>query len=110
MDSEQKSTEGKKTLRFDAAFMDYLSDFYEDEQDDIIKQLIFNDEILPKQDDYTQHLGGRLNNNKVYFILEFINETHYKSPIYLDIEEITLDEYLDLMIKKETLQRDEDGI
>ena len=80
------------------------------ENQDIIKQLIFNDEILPKQDDYTQHLGGRLNNNKVYFILEFINETHYESPIYLDIEEITLDEYLDLMIKKETLQRDEDGI
>lgn len=109
MDLKQKYTEGIKTLRFDLEFMDYLSDFYEDEQDDIIKQLIFNDDILPKENTLHQYLGGRLSNNEVYFIIEFINEHHYESPIYLHIEEVTLDEYLDLMIKKQTLQRDGDN-
>jgi hypothetical protein len=45
MDSEQKSTEEKTTLRFDVVFMDYLSEYTEDKQEDILAQLILNDEI-----------------------------------------------------------------
>jgi hypothetical protein len=109
MDSEQKSTEEKTTLRFDVVFMDYLSEYTEDKQEDILAQLILNDEILPKEDIYPQHVGGRLKNGEEYFIIEYINE-HKDNPIYLDIEGITLDEYLDLMIEKQTLQTYEAGI
>lgn len=109
MDSEQKSTEEKKTLRFDVVFMEYLSNYTDDEQEDILSQLLLNDNLLPKEDVYPQHVGGRLKNGEAYFIIEYINQ-HEENPIYLDIEEITLDEYLDLMIKKETLQTDGTGI
>mgnify|MGYP003146688199 CR=1 FL=1 len=108
MDSEQKSTE-EKILRFDVVFMDYLSEYTEDEQEDILAQLILNDDILPKEEIYPQHVGGRLKSGEMYFIIEYINQ-HEENPIYLDIEEITLDEYLDLMIKKETLQTNEKHI
>lgn len=108
MDSEQKSTEEKKTLRFDVVFMDYLSNYTEDEQEDILSQLLLNDNLLPKEDVYPQHVGGRLKSGEVYFIIEYINQ-HEENPIYLDIEKITLNEYLDLMIKKETLQTDDTG-
>ena len=108
MDSEQKSTEEKKTLRFDVVFMDYLSNYTEDEQEDILSQLLLNDNLLPKEDVYPQHVGGRLKNGEVYFIIEYINQ-HEENPIYLDIEKITLNDYLDLMIKKETLQTNDTG-
>jgi hypothetical protein len=109
MDSEQKSTEAKKTIRFDVEFMEYLSYFNDDEQEEILTQVVDNDDILPELNGLSQYIGGRLENNEVYFELEYIKQVG-EQAIYLDVVEIELDEYLDLIIEKKHYKKNGTGI
>ena len=62
---------------------------------------------LPMMDDYTQILGGVLKLKIPFFFeVEFIHETN-EFPIFIEINEIDSDAYLDYMLDKQILKSNE---
>jgi|TARA_R110000765_G_scaffold133349_2_gene232090 hypothetical protein len=103
MDLEQKYTEGNKTLKFDIHFIEELDIYPEDIQEDVIVQLINHEPYLMSEDGYTQEVGGVVKGAVPFFFeIEYLKQEGERA-VYLNINPINLDDYLDLIIKKQTL-------
>lgn len=60
--------------------------------------------ILPKDDDYTMGVYGVLKEEEVFFELEFMNREG-DCPIFLDIEIVDLETYLDAIDEDITIEQ-----
>ena len=58
--------------------------------------------ILPKDDNFTLGLYGVIRCEDIFFELEFLNKDNEK-PVFLNINYIELDTYLDAVIEKQTI-------
>jgi len=88
----------------DEWFIEKLRDFPFKVGIEIAHQLEDNYDELPEVMGWTQKIGGMcLKREPVYFELEFLNQPT-ETPVFLDINEIDVDEYLDYMIDKNTLK------
>jgi hypothetical protein len=65
----------------------------------------YNFYMLPELDGYSQAVGGVIKGDPPFFFeLEYVREEH-KNIVMLDMEEITLDEYLDYIDNDQTLRQ-----
>ena len=60
--------------------------------------------ILPKDDKFTLGLYGVIRCEDIFFELEFLNKDNEK-PVFLNINYIELDAYLDAVIEKQTIEQ-----
>lgn len=70
----------------------------------------YNFYSLPELEGYSQAVGGVIKGDPPFFFeIEYVKEEG-KNIIMLDIEEITLDEYLDYIDNEQTLRQIDEGI
>lgn len=75
---------------------------------DVARQLDINAKTLPEKDGWTQTFAGVSNIYKqpVFFIIEFLKQTG-EHTLYVDLEEVDSDTYLDYYIQKQILKLNE---
>ena len=72
-----------------------MSNLPQEVSDDILSQIMDNVSDLPTKDAEPQIVCGVVKGDKPFFFeLEYIHEEEY-TPVFLDIEQIELEEYLD---------------
>lgn len=104
MDSKLKSSEDRTYYELDEWFIEKLRDFPMPVGVDIARQLDLNFDDLNEQVGWTQKIGGvSLKKEPVYFEIEFLKQPD-EHPIFVDVNEIEVDDYLDYMIEKNTLK------
>jgi len=87
----------------DGFFIDKLKRFHVGRSLNIIDQIKRAVEDLPKKDSDTQLIAGVVKcQEPMFFEVEFLNEPGY-IPIFIDVVEISCDEYLDHINKKQSL-------
>ena len=103
MELKQKYSGVKKRCRFDEWFIDLLIDLPYDIGIDIMKQIEGKAGDLPIGD-WSQMIGGVSHGEKPYFFqIEYLKTKEKGAIFFLDIEEISCDEYLDYINLKQTL-------
>lgn len=104
MDLKLKSSEDKTYYEVDEWFIEKLRGFPKPVGVDIARQLDLNYDDLKEQVGWTQMIGGvSLKKEPIYFEIEFLKQP-YEHPIFVNINEIEVDDYLDYMIEKNTLK------
>tara|TARA_B100001057_G_scaffold478300_1_gene548552 strand:- start:1581 stop:1964 length:384 start_codon:yes stop_codon:yes gene_type:complete len=103
---EQKYIEVRSRYDFDDWFVAELATCPHQAVNEIINQLEDITIGLPSLDGWTQQVCGVVKVNKknnlkepFFFTLEYLKQ-HDEIPVYLDIQSISCDEYLDCVIKK----------
>lgn len=112
MESKQKYTEAELTLdrskddlRFDDYFIDDLLLLPYEVSMDIMNQLARNHMRLPMKMGWPQLCAGVVKGKNPYFFeIEFLKESLFSGVVFLYIDEITCDEYLDYINKKQQLK------
>jgi len=103
MDLKRKYTEASRTLKFDIYFIEELSIYPEMIQGGVLTQLIEYEEYLTCVSGLNQTVGGVVKGEPPFFFeIEYLKQEGEKA-IYLDIIPLELDDYLDLITKKQTL-------
>ena len=96
MGLKQKYIEDKHIkCKFDDSFIDELITLPYEAALGIMKQVKKNSPQLPEKDNWSQMVGGVIKTDPPFFFeLEYVR---YKGthPVYIDVMEINLDDYLD---------------
>ena len=97
--------EGEVEYEVDDWFINQLRDMPVEIGIDIAKQIDWNADFLPTQSGWPQIFAGVVTktNPPVYFTVEFVRQPE-ENTIYLDLEFIDSDEYLDYYNLNKTLQ------
>ena len=97
--------EGEVEYEVDDWFINQLRDMPAEIGIDIAKQIDWNADFLPTQSGWSQIFAGVVTktNPPVYFTVEFVKQPE-ENTIYLDLEFIDSDEYLDYYNLNKTLQ------
>ena len=104
MDLKQKYTEAVETLKFDVYFIEELSIYDEEIQESVLTQLINGEEELRELNGLTQWVGGVVKREEPFFFeIEYLKQEGEKA-IYLDIVQIELDDYLDLITQNKSFK------
>jgi hypothetical protein len=106
MDSKQRylGDSEQKDYEFDYWFMEQLNSMSEFISSNIMTQIYDNYLELNIQNSWSQIVGGVVKGKYPYFFeIEFFNEED-GVPIFLEIQEIDLDTYLDYITKKQTFK------
>ncbi len=104
MESKQKYIQDNYYYEVDDWFVDRLKSFPRNLGIEIASMIDFNFDILPDKIGWTQKVGGVCTKFKspTYFEVEYLKEP-MEPPIFLDIEAIDVDEYLDYILEKNIL-------
>ena len=103
MDSGQRYTEETRPCEYDAGFFERLRTFNKQAVINIVNILENNAEYLPREDGWIQEAGGVLRGKSpLFFVVRFLHQTE-ETPLFLELEEITCDEYLDFILEEKSL-------
>ena len=106
MDSTQRFTEDNDYIGYEVDFwvMDILQSLSSDVARNIQAQIENNYLDLKKVNGWSQYIGGVVKGKNPYFFeIEFLNEIG-TVPIFLDIQPIDVDKYLDYITNKQALK------
>lgn len=104
MDSEQKYTEDSITYEIDEWFVSQLKSYSMESASDIIKQIVDILPDLPKKNGWSQTVAGVTDSeDPEFFAIEFLKQDT-EAPILVDINSISLDDYLDYILKKQSIK------
>lgn len=96
MDSEQKYTEDNKlVIRGDSEFFDELQLYSDDEIKSILYLLVSNYEDFPDSDKELNSVCGVIKGEVDFYFEVFYAKEPNETPIYVEITNISLDDYLD---------------
>ncbi|HIB77449.1 MAG TPA: hypothetical protein EYO58_07505 [Flavobacteriales bacterium] len=99
MESEQRYTEVERPFDYDETFLVSLRKLHKQLLIHIVRALEDNAPYLPKKDGWVQDVAGVIKGHDPYFFkIEYLHQ-EYETPLFLEIEEISTDEYLDYMIE-----------
>jgi len=102
MESKQKYIEARP-CDYDAEFLDKLRSFDKQTIVSIVNVLEDNAEYLPKKDCWIQEAGCVINlSEPFFFVVTFLHQLH-ETPLYLELEEIQCDDYLDFILQDKIL-------
>ena len=103
MESRQRYTEEDRPCEYDADFFERLRTFKKQVVINIINILEDNAEYLPREDGWVQEAGCVLRGESpFFFVVRFLHQTE-ETPLFLEIEEITCDDYLDFILEEKIL-------
>ena len=103
MESRQRYTEAIKPYDFDVDFLESLRAFDKQTSVRIVMALEDNAYLLPKEDGWIQEAGGVLKGEyPFFFVIRFLHE-YGSTPLFLEIEEIYPDDYLDFILEEKIL-------
>ena len=103
MDSKQRYTEEIRPYDFDVDFLESLRAFDKQISVRVVMALEDNAYSLPKEDGWIQEAGGVLKGEyPFFFVIRFLNE-YGSTPLFLEIEEIYPDDYLDFILEEKIL-------
>tara|TARA_R100000541_G_scaffold2021_3_gene7442 strand:+ start:9086 stop:9418 length:333 start_codon:yes stop_codon:yes gene_type:complete len=99
--------DGISHYEYEDEVADALRDMPEDYSIPIIVLLESNIHLLPKVEGYTQMISGVLRYEEPYFFeIEYINQPN-EFPIFIDINPIKVDRYLDYINSNQILKANE---
>jgi len=110
MDVKQKYINPKFTLS--EWFAETLSEYPESITEDITKKIYYSIPHIPKLEGYTQIIGATAidfstskhkDDEHFFFEVELLNESGSK-PIFFELLEISMDEYLEMYKNKNTIE------
>ena len=102
MESKQKYIEARP-CEYDAEFLDKLRSFDKQAVVSIVNVLEDNAEYLPQEDGWIQEAGCVIKLDKpLFFVVRFLHQ-YYETPLYLEIEKIECDDYLDFILQDKIL-------
>ena len=103
MDSRQRYTEEIRPYDFDVDFLESLRAFDKQTSVRVVMILEDNADSLPKEDGWIQEAGCVLKGPyPFFFMIRFLHE-YGSTPLFLEIEEIYCDEYLDFILEDKIL-------
>lgn len=103
MDSRQRYTEETRPCDYDADFFERLRSFNKQIVIRIINILEDNAEYLPREDGWIQEMGCVLKGDApFFFVVRFLHQTE-ETPLFLEIEETSCDDYLDFILEEKIL-------
>ena len=103
MELRPRYTEETKPYDYDIDFIESLKDFTKPLVVRIVSVLEKNAEFLPREDGWIQEMGCVLKgNDPFFFVLRFLHQTE-DTPLFLEIEEIYCDDYLDFILEEKIL-------
>ncbi len=104
MDSEQKYTEDSITYEIDEWFISQLKNYSIESASDIIKQIVDVLPNLPNRNGWNQTVAGVTDSdNPEFFAIEFLKQDT-EIPILVDVNSISLDDYLDYILNKQSIK------
>ncbi len=104
MDSEQKYTEDSITYEIDEWFISQLKNYSIESASDIIKQIVDVLPNLPNRNGWNQTVAGVTDSiDPEFFAIEFLKQDT-EVPILVDVNSISLDDYLDYILKKQSIK------
>jgi|14_taG_2_1085336.scaffolds.fasta_scaffold185316_2 hypothetical protein len=105
MDSLQRFTEEEIYYECDNYFIEKIREYPIAVGLEIAHQLDISHKDLPSRDGWTQRASGVCLRPKepMYFEVEYLKEP-YEAPVFLDINEIDADEFLDYVIENKQLK------
>lgn len=107
MDLEQKYIKVRRDYDFDEWFVVELASCPNYVVNDIITHIEYYTDKLPELDGWSQAICGVVKSSKPFFYkLEFLKQQE-EIPLYLGVEEITCDEYLDCINQNQTININE---
>lgn len=90
-------------------FVESIREFSLSDRSHLLKYVLSSLRCLPVNNSFTQVVGGVIRkDDPLFFILEFLKQDD-ETAMLLSIEEIPSDEYLDLILDKNTLEYYKDG-
>ena len=93
----------------DEWFVESIREFSLSDRSHLLKFVLSSLRCLPVNNSFTQVVGGVIRkDDPLFFILEFLKQDD-ETALLLSIEEIPSDEYLDLILDKNTLEYYKDG-
>lgn len=107
MDLLQKFIEAS-LFDFDEYFLESLQNLSIEDAQQIFYDLSAVAEYLPNSSDEYQSVYGVTSRTEVFFMVVFVKEEG-QIPIFLDVIEVTLDEYLDSILENKTIKSYYDG-
>lgn len=104
MDSKQKSIEEMNLYDVDQTFIDSLKRFPNTYRIPVATMVDHNAKELPEHDGKAQKFGGVIkDDNPFFFEVEFL-KAKGDIPIFLDVSQISVDQYLDYIIEHKSLK------
>ncbi len=104
MDSEQKYTEDSITYEIDEWFISQLKSYSIESASEIIKQIVDVLPNLPNKNGWSQTVAGVTDSeDPEFFAIEFLKQDT-EVPILVDVNSISLDDYLDYILKKQSIK------
>jgi len=103
MESRLRYTEDERPFDYDETFLISLRRLHKQLLINIIRTLEDNASYLPKKDGWVQDAAGVIKGDDPYFFkVEYLHQEH-ETPLFLELEEICTDEYLDYMLEDKIL-------
>ncbi len=104
MDSEQKYTEDSITYEIDEWFISQLKSYSIESASEIIKQIVDVLPNLPNKNGWSQTVAGVTDSeDPEFFAIEFLKQDT-EVPILVDVNSISLDDYLDYILNKQSIK------
>jgi hypothetical protein len=104
MDSEQKYTEDSITYEIDEWFISQLKNYSIESASTIIKQIVDVLPNLPNKNGWSQTVAGVTDSeDPEFFAIEFLKQDT-EVPILVDVSSISLDDYLDYILNKQSIK------
>jgi len=104
MDSEQKYTEDSITYEIDEWFISQLKNYSIESASTIIKQIVDVLPNLPNKNGWSQTVAGVTDSkDPEFFAIEFLKQDT-EVPILVDVNSISLDDYLDYILNKQSIK------
>ena len=103
MESQQRYTEVERPFDYDETFLVSLRQLPKQLLINIVRTLEDNAAYLPKKDGWVQEVAGVIKGDDPYFFkVEYLHQEH-ETPLFLELEEVATDEYLDYILEDKIL-------
>lgn len=91
-------------FEIDDWFVQSIGNIADYQREGVLKDILSSIEYLPEKDGWSQMVGGVIRGkNPLFYLVEYLKEK--SDPVlFLDVEEITSDEYLDLILENNTIE------
>ena len=91
-------------FEIDEYFIESLNVFSSEDRRDILSDILYSLEYLPKDNGWNQITGGVVRNDTpVFYAFEYVNEDD-ENPLLIDVVRINSDDYLDLILENNTIE------